>query len=289
MKKIRIISPAKSIDKKHIDFAKDWLEKKGFEVSVGKYATGQFHYFSGSDAERLYDMQEAINEPSIDFILCSRGGYGSVRFINQLDWTKFKKHPKLILGYSDVTVFHNCINKMGFLSVHSTAPLNFENNTTEALNSLVNILTDEKNTYSFHAHKLNRFGEIEAEIVGGNLAIINSLLGTDDDLDTKNKILFIEDIGEAIYAIDRMMWSLKKSRKLENLAGLIVGGMTGLRDSEIPFGKSVEELIREAVDEFDYPICFNFPAGHIDDNRSIIFGQKARLLVNTNGAEFIQN
>lgn len=288
MKNIRIVSPAKSIDSRHIDFAAKWLKNKGFVVTIGAHAKGEFNYFSGTDAKRLSDMQEAIDDSSVDVILCSRGGYGSVRIIDQLNWSKFEKHPKLICGYSDITVFHNRMNRMNFPSLHCTAPLNFEENSQDSLSSFVNILQNKENQYRITAHELNRKGSVEAEVVGGNLAILATLCATNDDLNTKGKTLFIEDIGEAVYAIDRMLYQLKKSGKLNNLKGLIVGGMTAMKDSAVPFGKSVEQVIIEAVQEYNFPVCFNFPAGHINDNRAIILGQKARLEVNDHGSVFTQ-
>lgn len=288
MKKIKIVSPAKSIESSKIEFAKGYLRSKGFEVEVGEFASGEHHYFSGTDAERLSDMQQALDDESLDVILCSRGGYGSVRIIDQMDFTKFLKNPKLVIGYSDITVFHNRMNLMGQLSVHATCPLNFEENTEQALSSLLNVLNEKQNNYQIPAYSLNKPGLAEAEIVGGNLSILYSLIGTNDDLETKGKILFIEDIGEAIYSIDRMMWALKKSGKLSALAGLVVGGMTNLKDSEIPYGKSADEVIFEAVQEYNFPLAFHFPAGHINDNRAIVFGKKASLNVSEKGAIFIQ-
>lgn len=287
MKKIRIVSPAKSIEGNLIDSARNLLESQGFEISIGEHAKGEHHYFSGSDNDRLFDMQAALDE-DVDVILCARGGYGAVRIVDRLDWSKFLKRPKLVAGYSDVTVFHNRMNRMGYSSIHCTAPLNFQQNSRAALASLQTILNGGKNSYEIVGHEFNRPGEVEAEIVGGNLAIISTLCGTDDELMTKGKILFIEDIGEAVYAIDRMMWQLQKAGKLHHLKGLIIGGMTAMKDSAVPFGKSVEALIRESVEQYEFPVCFNFPAGHIDDNRAILFGAKARLSVREENSTFSQ-
>lgn len=288
MKRIHIVSPAKAIDSKHIDFAEGFLRSKGYEVTVGKYARGQHHYFSGTDAERLEDMQNALDDPEVDAILCSRGGYGSVRIVDEIDFAPFLRHPKLIFGYSDITVFHNRMYRMGFHSVHSTAPLNFEENSEEALQSLVNVLEGLENEYTIPAHSLNREGEIKEKVVGGNLSILCSLIGTDDELKTKSKILFIEEVGEAVYAIDRMMWQLKKAKLLKGLDGLIVGGITAVKDSEVPFGKTAEKVIKDAVAEYDYPVCFGFPAGHIHDNRAIILGKEVKLTVTSTGVTFKQ-
>jgi muramoyltetrapeptide carboxypeptidase len=287
VKKIRIVSPAKSIEGNLIDSARNLLESQGFEMSIGEHAKGEHHYFSGSDNDRLFDMQAALDE-DVDVILCARGGYGAVRIVDRLDWSKFLKRPKLVAGYSDVTVFHNRMNRMGYSSIHCTAPLNFQQNSRAALASLQTILNGGKNSYEIVGHEFNRPGEVEAEIVGGNLAIISTLCGTDDELMTKGKILFIEDIGEAVYAIDRMMWQLQKAGKLHHLKGLIIGGMTAMKDSAVPFGKSVEALIRESVEQYEFPVCFNFPAGHIDDNRAILFGAKARLSVREENSTFSQ-
>ena len=278
MKKIKILSPAKAIDIEHINYAKSYLEKEGMKVEISAYAEGQHNYFSGTDEERLSDFQDALNDPSVDIILCSRGGYGSVRIIDKLDFSSLGK--KLIVGYSDVTVFHNHLqSNYAATTVHATAPLNFKDNTPAALKSLLNVLKGKGNNYIIDGTPLNRIGHAEGAVVGGNLSIIASLLGTNSAIKTNGKILFIEDIDEAVYSIDRMMWSLKKANKLSGLKALIIGGMTSMKDSEIPFGKTVSEVILEAVSEYDYPVCFDFPAGHIDDNRALVFGKKAKLLV----------
>lgn len=288
VKKIRIVSPAKSIHPEILDHAKFWLIDQGFDVEIAPNATGEHHYFSGTDANRLKDFQDALDDGSLDAILCARGGYGSVRIVDQLNYSKFVKHPKLILGYSDVTVFHNRMNQMGFPSGHTTAPLNFRENTVEALTSLCKLIKGEERHYIFDRHDLNKEGEVSAEVVGGNLSIVASLVGTNDDLNMNGKILFLEEVGEAIYAIDRMFYTLKKSGKLRQLAGLMIGGMTGLKDSAVPFGWTVEEVIADHVKDCDYPLCFNFPAGHVDDNRAIILGEKARLIVGPEGSSFTQ-
>lgn len=288
MKKIRIISPAKSIDPKHIDFAQGFLSSKGYDVEIGAHAKGEHNYFSGTDEERLADLQDALDDETVDVILCSRGGYGTVRIIDQVEFRGYLRHPKLICGYSDITVLHNRMNRMGYSSAHTTAPLNFEENTPRALESLLNVIEEKSNEYTLPAHSLNRSGQISEKVVGGNLSILCSLLGTDDELDCKGKVLFIEEIGEAVYSIDRMMWQLKKAKVLKGLDGLIVGGITGVKDSAVPYGKTAEEVIREAVEEYDYPLCFNFPAGHIDDNCAIHLGKKANLQVTDSGSVFKQ-
>ena len=289
MKKIHIAAPAKVIDKVCIDFAVDFLTQNGFEVSLAPHVLGQHHYFSGTDQTRLSDFQQALNDSSIDFILCARGGYGSVRIIDDLDFTQFVKKPKLIIGFSDITVFHNHIHThFNLPTLHATVPLNFQQNTPEALNSLVNVLNRKSNRYEMAASAYNRQGSVKAPVVGGNLSIIYSLIGTNSDLNTDGKILFIEDISEHIYAIDRILYALKKSGKIQKLAGLIVGGMTNIKDTEIPFGKTVEEVISDIVSPYNFPVCFNFPAGHVDDNRAILLGKEAVLHVGADGVVFEQ-
>lgn len=280
MKRILILSPAKSIAQSKIDFAVNYLSDNGHHVEVSRHAAGQHHYFSGTDEHRMFDFQRALDDDELDVILCSRGGYGSVRILDRLDFSAFLERPKLIMGYSDVTVFHNHVHgRLGLPTVHCSAPLNFEENTPESLISLLNVIEERGNQYEFSSTEFNRQGISSAEVIGGNLAILCSLIGTDSDMKYDGKILFIEDVGEAVYAIDRMMWTLKKAGRLQNLAGLMVGGMTQIKDSAVPFGKSVREVISEAVKDYDYPVCFDFPAGHIADNRAIIFGEAAQLVV----------
>ena len=289
MKRIRIVSPAKHIDPTLLSKAATYLHECGLEVEIGEYASGEYHYFSGTIEERKSDFQAALDDEKLDVILCARGGYGSLQLVDDLDYSQFLKHPKLIIGYSDITVFHNHINAHYHLpTVHATAPLNFEENSKEALASLVNVINGNPNEYRIEPSPLNLGGEVEAVLVGGNLAILYALIGTDSDIDYTGKILFIEEIGEAIYALDRMFYALKKSGKLNEIAGLIVGGLTAMKDSEKPFGLTAEEVIYTHVKDLGIPVCFNFPAGHIDDNRAIILGKKAELSVQLNQVKFIQ-
>lgn len=289
MNKIRIVSPAKMIEKDCIDFAVDFFSQHGFIVEVATHALGQNNYFSGTDKERLVDFQQALDADDVDFILCARGGYGSVRIIDDLDFTAIQKTPKLIIGFSDITVFHNHLHRnFGVPTLHATVPLNFKDNSEASLNSLLNVLAKKPNEYTIPGHSLNQVGEVEAIIVGGNLSILYSLIGTNSDIDLVGKILFVEDIGEPIYAIDRMFYALKKSGKLNNLAGLIVGGMTNIKDTEAPYNQSPEEIIHEHTSTYNYPVCFNFPAGHINDNRAILLGTKAKLRVSESGVNFWQ-
>lgn len=289
MTKIRIVSPAKSIEKEHVDFAIKYLENHNFDVETSFNCLGEHHYFSGTDTERIADFQSALDDNSVNVILCARGGYGCIRIIDSLDFTKFKKQPKLIIGFSDVTVFHNHIHSnFNLPTVHGSMPLNFSTNSAESLESLIDVINGKSIRYELESHLNNKIGEVTAEVVGGNLAILYALIGTNSDVNLDGKILFIEDVGEHIYAIDRMMWALQKSNKLNNLVGLIVGGLTNINDTDTPFGKPVESVILERIGSLNIPVCFNFPAGHINDNRAITFGKIATLSVTKNKVVFQQ-
>jgi muramoyltetrapeptide carboxypeptidase len=219
-----------------------------------------------------------FDDTSVKAVISARGGYGTIRIIDKIDFTTFKKHPKWMIGYSDITVLHSHIYNLGFETLHATMPINFAVN-AEATETLRKALFGEKLSYEAEKHSLNRTGIAEAELVGGNLSLLYALTGSASDLDTKGKILFIEDLDEYLYHIDRMMMNLKRSGKLENLVGLIVGGMTDMKDNAVSFGKTAEEIILDAVKEYDYPVCFNFPAGHIDRNLVLIIGRKVKLEV----------
>jgi muramoyltetrapeptide carboxypeptidase len=213
-------------------------------------------------------------------IICVRGGYGTVRIIDSLNFELFQKQPKWLAGFSDITVLHSHIHKLNIATLHSTMPISFSSNTTEAINSLKAALFGEDISIEVSAHPLNRIGEAKGQIVGGNLSVLYSLIGSPSEIDTKDKIVFIEDLDEYLYHIDRMMMNLKRSGYLSHLKGLIVGGMSKMNDNKIPFGKEAEKIIYDAVCEYDYPVCFGFPAGHISDNRAIKLGQIAHLKVN---------
>ncbi|MGV6860948.1 MAG: S66 peptidase family protein [Putridiphycobacter sp.] len=289
MSKIRIVAPAKFIEKEKVVYAKKFLEKNGFIVEISENCLGQFNYFSGSDAQRLNDFQDALDDPTVDIILCARGGYGSVRIIDKLNFDKFIECPKPIVGFSDITVFHNHIHQnFNLPTVHATVPLNFESNTHESLESLLAVLQKQPLKYNIQPNNHNVLGRTEAIIVGGNLSILYSLVGTNSDINLDGKILFIEDLAENLYVIDRMFWALKKSGKLNKLKGLIVGGFTNIKDTEVPFGKTLNEIVLEHFETLNIPICFDFPAGHIDDNRAIIFGKPAKLIVENHQVSFEQ-
>ncbi|MBH83759.1 MAG: LD-carboxypeptidase [Flavobacteriales bacterium] len=277
--KIGLISTARKISKNELQGAIESIKSWGLEVVLGQNLFNNYHQFSGRDDERAKDLQAMLDNPEVKAILVVRGGYGTVRIIDHIDFSKFQKNPKWLAGYSDITVLHSQIHKLKVASLHSTMPINFSTNTSESIKSLKDALFGKKLSININYNSLNRFGEVKGQIVGGNLSILYSLIGSPSDLNTDGKILFIEDLDEYLYHIDRMMMNLKRSGKLSNLKGLIVGGMTKMNDNTIPFGKDAESIIKDAVSEYSYPVCFGFPAGHIKDNRALKLGVIAELKV----------
>jgi muramoyltetrapeptide carboxypeptidase len=278
--KIGLISTARKINKEELQSAIELLTSWGLEIVLGQNLFNSYHQFSGTDQERQSDLQHMLDNEHVKGIICVRGGYGTVRIIDSLNFELFQKQPKWLAGFSDITVLHSHIHKLNIATLHSTMPISFSSNTTEAINSLKAALFGEDISIEVSAHPLNRIGEAKGQIVGGNLSILYSLIGSPSEIDTKDKIVFIEDLDEYLYHIDRMMMNLKRSGYLSHLKGLIVGGMSKMNDNKIPFGKEAEKIIYDAVCEYDYPVCFGFPAGHISDNRAIKLGQIAHLKVN---------
>ena len=277
--KIALISTARKISSNELQAAIECIESWGLDVVLGKYLFNSHHQFSGKDDERTRDLQSMLDNPEVKAVLCVRGGYGTVRIIDDIDFSHFQKNPKWLAGYSDITVLHSQIHKLNVATLHSTMPISFSSNTSEALKSLKYALLGKNLSTKIDHHPFNRFGEAKGQIVGGNLSILYSLMGSPSDLNTDGKILFIEDLDEYLYHIDRMMMNLKRSGKLSNLKGLIVGGMTKMNDNNIPFGKDAESIIKDAVSEYNYPVCFGFPAGHIKDNRALKLGVIVELKV----------
>ena len=281
--KIGIISTARKISLVELELAIQRLKNWGLEVVLGNNVLNEDNQFSGTEAQRISDLQGMIDEESIKAILCARGGYGTVQIIDKINFSNFKSNPKWIIGYSDVTVLHSHLHNLGIATLHATMPINFKTNTLESLESLKNCLFDDSYIVKCNTHRFNHYGKVEGKIIGGNLSILYSLLGSNSDIDTDNKILFIEDLDEYLYHIDRMMINLKRNRKFEKLRGLIVGDMSDMNDNIIPYGKTAEEIILDYVKEYSFPICFGFSAGHINDNRSIKFGVDSVLEINENG------
>ena len=286
--KIGIISTARKITIEELRPAIKTLESWGLKVVFGINLFQEEDQFSGTVEQRTADLQSMIDDNSIKAILCARGGYGTVQIIDSIDFTNLKINSKWIVGYSDVTVLHSHLNNLGIASLHATMPINFKSNTKESLSSLKNSLFGNLNSIECKAHPLNKFGKIEGDIVGGNLSILYSLLGSDSDIDTTGKILFIEDLDEYLYHIDRMMINLKRNGMLGKLKGLIVGGMSDMNDNSIPFGKTAEQIILEYTKNYDFPICFGFPAGHLSDNRCVRLGINSVLEISKNGVSLCQ-
>ncbi len=286
--KIGLISTARKVLRSEIDHAINIFKSWDLNIVYGDNLFGSNNQFSGSDEQRASDLQCLINDKSIKAIFCARGGYGTARIIDRIDFKMLQSNPKWIIGYSDITVLHSHLNNLGIATLHSSMPINFKNNTSSSIKSIHNCLFETPNSIKLKSHKLNKKGKCSGQIVGGNLSILYSLLGSASDLDTNGKILLIEDLDEYLYHIDRMLLNLKRNKKYNNLKALIVGGMTDLHDNEIPFGKSYEQIILEYFDELSIPICFNFPSGHLNDNRAIKLGCSADLEITEKEVVFTQ-
>lgn len=278
--KVAIVCPASYI-KGDIELAVKVLTDWGLEVLVGQTVSSQFHQFAGTDELRTQDLQAALDNPAVKAIFAARGGYGTVRIIDQLDFREFKKAPKWLIGFSDITVLHSHIhNKLGIATIHGQMPKSFEDSSKEALESLKKALFGKSMDYSYQQQSFpNRSGKGTGELIGGNLAILQSILSSDSDGKFDGKILFIEDVGECHYNIDRMLWTLKRAHKFQKLQGLIVGGFTSLSDSDPAFGQRFEEIIMDKVKDYNYPVAFDYPAGHIDNNHSLILGKRIQMEV----------
>lgn len=283
---IMILAPAGKIkDKKAIDAGIELANHWGLVVFFGNHLLAQDNSFAGTDQERLEDLQKALNDPSIKAIWAARGGYGLVRIIDDLDFSMFRLQPKWIIGYSDITILHNKLHEMGYQSIHGQMPLTLdleEPLQRESIQTLYQSLFGKNIQYKLRSSEFNRKGESSGQLVGGNLSIVYSMLGSDTNLNMAGKILFIEDIGEALYHIDRMMISLKRAGYFENCEGVIVGNIKLKPNENNPFGKTLEEVVLEATEGTDFPVIFDFPAGHIDDNRSLRLGSYVDMKVNKN-------
>ena len=256
------------------------LNSWGLNVVIGSTIGLDNNQLAGTDSQRAADFQQQMDNPSIKAIWCARGGYGTVRIIDLLDFSKFKKKPKWIIGFSDVTVLHNHLNTMGFKSIHGIMPVTVARATPQAVESLRISLMGEHLKYEIAPFSMNKFGKAKGELVGGNLSILYSLFGSPSAIDCKDKILFLEDLDEYLYHIDRMMINLERNGCLESIKGIIVGSMTKMKDNDIPWGKNAIEIIDDVTKKYNIPILYNFPAGHIQDNRALILGNKVTLDVN---------
>ena len=276
---IAIVAPAGFLKEKDaIDEGIELMKEWGLHVVLGKHVYDQHNHFAGTDKNRAKDMQWAMDDPKIKAIWCARGGYGTVRIMEYLDFSKFKQRPKWLIGYSDISVLHNALYTMGIESIHgfmATSTSSFKDSKAEK--SMKKALFGKKITYKVTSSTYNNMGVTSGRLIGGNLSLIASLLGTPYAINPENSILFIEDIGEHLYRIDRMMMSLKLNGFFENCKGIIIGGITNVPENDPPFGLSLEELVRDVVDDPNMPILFDFPSGHFANNKSLPFGRLVQL------------
>ncbi|HYC84281.1 MAG TPA: LD-carboxypeptidase [Chryseosolibacter sp.] len=279
--KIMIVAPSRKVQPADIEPAIKIFRSWGLEVVTGKNIHSHAHpYLAGTDSQRLHDLQEAINDPSVKAIVSARGGYGSTRIIDLLDMDQLIRQPKWIVGFSDITALHLKLVRHGIMSIHGIMPILFsKDRASESIESLRRVLFEGHFTIASPGHDANRVGLAHGRVIGGNISLILDSLGTASELDPSGKILIIEEIDEYRYRLDRMMTQLRRAGKLEKLAGLVVGHMTDIKDPEPPFGDSVEEIILHAVREYSYPVAFGFPSGHEQPNLAWIQGELAVLAV----------
>jgi muramoyltetrapeptide carboxypeptidase len=277
--KIAITCPAKKLPKP-MDDAVNLLQSWGLEIVLGETVGLSFHQFAGDDEQRAKDMQRFIDDDSIKAIIAARGGYGTIRMIDKVDFGNFARHPKWLVGFSDITILHaHLLSNYNIQTIHGQMPVNIPDASSKSLETLRKALFGEEFRYEFASLDNNQSGEAKGVLIGGNLSLLMAVSGSVSDMDYSGKILFIEDVGEYLYAIDRMIRTLDRAGKLKKLAGLIVGSFTEIKDNDIPFGQTVNQIIMDVVAGYGYPVCFDFPAGHVPDNRSLILGRNISLSV----------
>ena len=284
---VAIVSTARKNIEDNLKPTIDLLENWGLKVKIGKTIGLDHFQLAGTDEERAADFQEQLDNQNIKAIWCVRGGYGTVRMLDLLDFTKFKQNPKWIVGFSDVTVLHSHLNRMGYESLHAIMPVSVPRATSEAIDSFCKALFGEHLEYTLTCDAINHNGKAKGELVGGNLSILYSLLGSESAIDCKDKILFIEDLDEYLYHVDRMLMNLKRNGCLSSLKGIVVGAMTKMNDNDIPWGKNALEIIEDITKDLKIPVIYNFPAGHIQDNRALIFGRQVSMEVNGKESKLI--
>ncbi|RFZ92629.1 LD-carboxypeptidase [Mucilaginibacter conchicola] len=277
--KVAITCPAKKLPIPMTD-AVNLLTGWGLEVVLGDTVSASYHQFAGDDNFRAADLQRFIDDDSIKAIFCARGGYGTIRMIDKVDFSKLQQNPKWFIGFSDITLLHShIIQNHGLACIHGQMPLNIPDASKHSLETLRTALFGEELNYGIEPNPLNRFGDATGILIGGNLSLMVAANGSISDVDYAGKILFLEDVGEYLYAVDRMLRCLKRAGKLKDLAGLIIGGFTDMKDNDIPFGQTLAEIVIDVVKEYNYPVCFDFPAGHMSNNCSLILGQQVNLAV----------
>lgn len=284
--KIAIVCPAKKLPKP-IDRGIEILHSWGLEVVLGETVTAAHHQFSGTDELRAKDVQQFLDDPSIKAIIAGRGGYGTIRIIDELDFTAFNENPKWLVGFSDITILlSHAFAKLNTQSIHGQMPYTFEESTPDALESLRKALFGENDTYTYTSDFPCRDGNTEGILIGGNLTLLLAVEGSVSEMNFDDKILFIEDVGEHEYSIDRMIRTLKRKGKLAKLKGLVVGAFNEIGEESIYFGQTPEEVIWEQVKDYGYPVCFGFPSGHITDNRAMVLGKSVSLNIANNNVNF---
>jgi muramoyltetrapeptide carboxypeptidase len=283
--KVGVIATAKKVNKESTLQGIDMLKKWGLKVQLGEHLFDTFHQFAGTDQQRAHDLQQMIDNPEIRAIFIARGGYGTTRIIDDINFDSLLRKPKWICGFSDITAILLHLYDMGIASFHSPMPAFFYENDQKALDFMRNSLFGQKKNISAQAHPLNRLGEANGKLIGGNLSIICHMIGSATRIMTDGNILFLEDVGEQLYKIDRMMVQLKRAGLLGKLSGLIVGQFTDMEDGEESFGLDVLEIIHHHTSEFDYPLAFDFPIGHTNENMAIPVGVEGRLKISKMGTE----
>nr|WP_317131176.1 LD-carboxypeptidase [Pedobacter helvus] len=283
---IAIVCPAKKLPKP-IDTGIEILQRWGLEVVLGETVIGSHHQFSGTDELRAKDIQRFLDDPSIKAIIAGRGGYGTIRIIDELDFTAFDENPKWLVGFSDITILlSHVFAQFEIQSIHGQMPYTFDESTPEALESLRKALFGENDTYTYQSEIECRDGNVEGILIGGNLTLLLAVEGSASEMSFDDKILFIEDVGEHEYSVDRMIRTLKRKGKLAKLKGLVVGAFNEVGEESIYFGQTPEEVIWEQVKSYNYPVCFGFPSGHIADNRAMVLGKSVSLAITTNNVTF---
>lgn len=278
---VAIVCTARKFFEEDAKPAIELLESWGLKVKLGATIGLDHFQLGGTDEQRTEDLQNQINDTTVKAIWIARGGYGTVRIIDKIDFSRFVENPKWIMGFSDITTLHSHIHNLGVATMHSIMPFTVPNAADEVKQTLKNALFGEEIKYEVASNVHNITGNVTGEIVGGNLSILYSLLGSPSSINTKNKILFIEDLDEYLYHVDRMIQNLKRNNYFTNLKAIVVGGMTDMHDNQIPYGQDAYGIIKTIALEYNLPICFDFPAGHVKDNRTLIFGKKGALDINS--------
>jgi muramoyltetrapeptide carboxypeptidase len=291
---VAIVAPSGLLKnrEREVQQAVDLLKSWGLHAVVGEHVFSKANHFAGTDSERCEDLQKAMDDPKISAIWCARGGYGTVRILDRLDYTTFRTNPKWVIGYSDITALHNQLHNEGFQSLHALMCVSLTKELSEvqnAINTFKVALFGKPKNYNLEGSKYNKEGVTSGQLVGGNLTMLHTMLGSNESIETTGKILFIEEIGEYKYHIDRMLQSMKRAGYFDNLSGLLVGDMSKMRKNTTLWGTSVEQLIIDALADYDFPIAFNMPAGHEKDNRALVLGQTIELKVGKENTAVVFN